>query len=273
MKLYLGSIPHYSLLLRRKSDVMIKLDTFYIQCPKCRSWLEGKTIRSEMVNQSILYSDGKTLNDNYITEIQKMIVCPACSHWFWIDNYEEPLALKNSPKKVYYTWNTWRFYGIHFSSNEGHLALISHYNKFLSNQKYDAEKEIYFRRFLWWAYNDLVRYRSQMSFKCLISGQMSFLVWYRNRKRLKKGLELFLQHHEDFVNNLRRLLALIENRYTEDDEEFEATNLEVMEIYREIGEHEKAAELLGQVTRRTHYISFIEKKNNNKDPFVFTVTG
>jgi hypothetical protein len=52
--------------------------------------MEGHLLISSMVNQSILYSDGKILNDGYITENQKMIVCPACSHWSWVEKYEEP---------------------------------------------------------------------------------------------------------------------------------------------------------------------------------------
>ena len=78
---------------------MIKFDTFYMQCPCCKSWLEGHIVRSEMINKSVLYSDGKILNDNYITELQKVVICPACSHYFWVNEYSEPLVTKVKPSR------------------------------------------------------------------------------------------------------------------------------------------------------------------------------
>ena len=56
---------------------MLKFDSFYFQCPHCQAWLEGRNLKAELVNQAILYSDGKVLNDNLITTPQKMIICPS----------------------------------------------------------------------------------------------------------------------------------------------------------------------------------------------------
>ena len=55
---------------------MLKYDSYYFHCPNCHAWLEGRNLKAEMVNQSILYSDGKVLNDNLITTPQKMLMCP-----------------------------------------------------------------------------------------------------------------------------------------------------------------------------------------------------
>ena len=54
---------------------MLKYDSYYFQCPHCQAWLEGRNLKAEMVNEAILYSDGKVLNDNLITTPQKMIMC------------------------------------------------------------------------------------------------------------------------------------------------------------------------------------------------------
>lgn len=252
---------------------MIKFDTFYIQCPRCKSWMEGHLLVSSMVNQSILYSDGIILNDGYLTENQKMIVCPACNHWSWIDKTEEPYIRKTKPEANYYTWNSWRFYGIHFESNKGKLALIEHYKNFIEKAEYSIDQEIYFRRLLWWAYNDLIRNKFQISIERYTSKEMSLRVWYRNRKKILEGTKLFKQHHEDFLDNLSILAHLLEDRYTPDDEEYEATNLDIIEMYRQLGDFDKAKELLEKTSRRTYFISRIEEKVKEKDDLVFLVTG
>ena len=252
---------------------MIKFDTYYIQCPRCKSWMEGHLLISSMVNQSILYSDGKILNDGYITENQKMIVCPACNHWSWIEKHEEPFISKTKPAENFYTWNSWRFYGVHFGSNEGRIALVNHYKSFLEKSEHNKDQEIYFRRLMWWAYNDLVRNKYQASIERYTSKEMSFKVWYRNRKKILEGIEIFRKCQDYFKDNLRNLIELYKLRYTPDDEEYESVNLDIIEIYRQLGEFENAKALLEQTTRRTHFISKIEEKVDRKDSLVFLVSG
>ncbi len=252
---------------------MIKFDTFYIQCPRCGSWMEGRLLISSMVNQSILYSDGKILNDGYLTENQKMIVCPACSHWSWVEKYEEPYICKTKPSSTFYTWNSWRFYGVHFLSNKGKMALVNHYRNFLNNGNYNIDQEIYFRRLMWWAFNDLVRNKFQIYIERYISKEMSFKVWYRNRKKILEGMRLFKENHEEFKDNLRALMELYKLRYTPDDEKYESVNLDIIEIYRQLGDFENAKKLLEQTTRRTHFISTIEKKVQEENDLVFLVSG
>ncbi len=252
---------------------MIKFDTFYVQCPRCKSWMEGRLLISSMVNQSILYSDGKILNDSYMTETQKMIVCPACSHWSWMEKYEEPYISRTKPNEAFYTWNSWRFYGTHHVSTRGKMALVNHYMNFLDNGNYNIEQEIYFRRLLWWAINDFVRNKHQINIERYTSKEMSFKVWYRNRKKILEGMALFKKSHDYFKENLRTLIDLYKLRYTPDDEEYESVNLDIIEIYRQLGDFENAKLLLEQTSRRTHFISMIEKKVEEKDDLVFLVSG
>lgn len=235
--------------------------------------MEGHLLISSMVNQSILYSDGKILNDGYLTESQKMVVCPACNHWSWIDRYEEPYIRKTSPDESFYTWNSWRFYGVHFGSNEGRLALVNHYRNFIRKSDYTLDQEIYFRRLMWWAYNDLVRNLYQINIDRYLLKEMSFKVWYRNRKKQLDGLAIFEQHHNDFIENLNRLVCILKDRYTPDDEEYESTNLDIIEMYRQLGDFDNARKLLDETSRRTYFISAIEQKVEERDSRVFLVTG
>ena len=94
---------------------MLKFDPYYFQCPCCKAWFEGRNLKSELVNEAILYSDGKILYDNYITTRQKMILCPSCGHTFWVEEPKEPFITLEKPKEAIYSWNTWRFFGINFS--------------------------------------------------------------------------------------------------------------------------------------------------------------
>lgn len=252
---------------------MIKFDTFYMQCPCCKSWLEGHIVRSEMINKSVLYSDGKILNDNYITELQKVVICPACSHYFWVNEYSEPLVTKVKPDAPYYNWNHWRFFGVHFGSNRGRLALVDHYKRFIEIVGDDKDKELYLRRLMWWAFNDLVRNNYQMRISFLLSGKMSFNVWRKNRNKQLEGRFLFRKHHEEYLNNLKHLLILLKGRYNPDDEEYEAAFLEIVEIYREMGEYDEAQKMISNIGRRTHYIAHIEDEIKKRHDFVFLVVG
>lgn len=235
--------------------------------------MEGHIVRSEMVNKSVLFSDGKTLNDTYITEIQKLIICPSCSQWLWVEKYEEPIVSYKKPDAPYYNWNNWRFFGVCFSKNAGRMALKEHYQRALDVVKGDIDKELYLRRLMWWAYNDWVRNNYQGKLKYLLSGQMSFNVWRKNRLKLLEGRLLFRKYHAEYVKNMKALLVLLKSRYTPNDEEYESSMLEIIELYREMGEYEEAQKMLDTIPRRTHYIAKIESEVKKKHDFVFLVVG
>ena len=57
------------------------------------------------------------------------------------------------------------------------------------------------------------------------------------------------------------------------DEEYESTNLDIIEMYRQLGDFENAKRLLSETTRRTFFISRIEEKVEERDDLVFLVTG
>lgn len=246
---------------------MLKFDPYYFQCPNCQAWLEGRNLKSELVNEAILYSDGKILYDNYITTRQKLVMCPSCAHAFWIENPAEPIITLQKPESYIYSWNTWRFYGISFSDNKGKMALINHYKTFLQKSHYEPSKEIYLRRLLWWAYNDLHRNHQHIRLKYFLNGFMSFGVWHCNRNLIIEGEKLFLKNQKDFTDNLQRLQALLEKHPEEQ------IDLEMPEIYRELRQFDKAKELLDQAGSRTHFTNEMIRHSKWKDPRVFMVSG
>ena len=214
-----------------------------------------------------MYSDGKILYDNYIITKQKLILCPSCAHTFWIENPVEPLITYEKPEAKVYSWNTWRFYGIRFSDNKGKLALINHYQTFLKKSHYEAHNEIYLRRFLWWAYNDLHRNHQHIHLKYFLNGFMSYGVWHCNRKMIREGEKLLLKNYKDYTDNLKRLKALLEKHPEEQ------TDLELPEIYRELRQFDKAKELLDKAGSRTHFTNEMLRHSKWKDARVFMVSG
>ena len=246
---------------------MLKYDSYYFQCPQCQAWLEGRNLKAELVNEAILYSDGKVLYDNYITTRQKMILCPSCGHTFWVEDPKEPFITFEKPLSAVYSWNTWRFFGINFSENKGKMALVKHYQQFLDKTYYDPKKEIYLRRLLWWAYNDLHRNFHFIRLKYLFNGFMSYGVWSCYRRMLLEGEKLFIKNQKDFNENLERLLALLEKHPEEQ------VDHEVPEIHRELRHFDRAKEILEKRSSRTHFTSEILRRLKWKDARVFMVTG
>lgn len=201
------------------------------------------------------------------THSTKLILCPSCGHNFWIENPVEPLITYEKPDFEVYSWNTWRFYGVRHSDNKGKLALINHYKTFLKKSHYEPKKEIYLRRFLWWAYNDLHRNHQHVRLKYFLNGFMSFGVWNNNRRMILEGEKLFIKNYKDFTANLNRLLSLLEKHPEEQ------LDLELPEIYRELRQFDKAKELLDQAGSRTHFTNEMLRHSKWKDGRVFMVSG
>ncbi len=246
---------------------MLKFDPYYFQCPNCQAWFEGRNLKSELVNEAILYSDGKILYDNLITIRQKMILCPSCGHTFWVENPQEPFITLEKPDGAIYSWNTWRFFGINFSDNRGKMALVKHYQQFLKKSSYEPKREIYLRRLLWWAFNDLHRNFHYVRWKYWLNGFMSYGVWSAYRRMMLEGEKLFIKHSKEFSDNLNRLIALLEKH---PEEQFD---LELPEIYRELRQFDKVKAMLENASSRTHFTNEILRHSKWKDSRVFMVTG
>lgn len=138
---------------------------------------------------------------------------------------------------------------------------------FLQKSHYEPTKEIYLRRLLWWAYNDLHRNHQHIRLRYFLNGFMSFGVWHCNRSLIIEGEKLFFKNLNGFTENLKRLQVLLEKHPEEQ------IDLEMPEIYRELRQFDKAKELLDQVGSRTHFTNEMIRHSKWKDPRVFMVSG
>ena len=145
--------------------------------------------------------------------------------------------------------------------------MIQHYQQFLAKTHYEPKREIYLRRLLWWAYNDLHRNFQYISPKYLLNGFMSYGVWSSYRGMLLEGEKLFIKNMKDFNDNLHRLLVLLEKHPEEQ------VDLELPEIYRELRQFDKTKEILEKRSSRTHFTNELLRRLKWKDSRVFMVTG
>ena len=246
---------------------MTSFELFYVQCPCCGAWLTGKKAKAETINQSVLYSDGMVISDLFPVNPQKLVCCPGCSHAFWLEPHHEHPKVEGINDMGPYAWGSWRFFGANLDENRGRMALIRHYLRILDQLKpFAPEQEIYLRYALLWAYNDLYRHSKEGAVGRLIRSHSSMRVRLSQYLFHREGIRLFLAHQNGFIRNINRLIALLEQNPPDD-------LVQLVELYREAGEFQKAKDLLKSVPRRTHYINRLMACIKESDKKVFRVAG
>ena len=246
---------------------MTSFEDFFVKCKCCEAFLIGKTPKTETVSQSALYSDGMIINDLIPLNPQKLVLCPACGYLFWLQQEDCLAAIAVEDEQKAYQWNSWRFFGCNLLDNKGRMALINHYWVALEKLNYIAvSQEIIIRKSLLWAYNDLYRDAGSWQFSDFLNGKISFNYWLSSKRFDQQGVELFSSEKERFTANLERLIYLLESSGT-------AEIAELAELYRELGDFDKASTLLQGVLRRTHFIGLLNKHVLEKNKKVFKVAG
>lgn len=246
---------------------MTSFEDFYISCPCCSSWLIGKKAKADSVNQSVLYSDGMIINDLIPANPQQIVLCPACGFLFWMQKDACHNSIPESDKLTAYSWPNWRFFGCNLLDNHGKIALINHYWKAIELlQPLSVQQEIIVRKSLLWAYNDLYRDANTWRFVDVVRGKINFFYWIISRKFNRKGRALFESERRHFEANIHRLIELLER-----DPNSEPAV--IAELYRELGEFEKAMLHLSKIVRRTHYINLLNTHIQLRDKSVFKVAG
>jgi hypothetical protein len=246
---------------------MTSFEDFYIQCNCCEAWLIGKTPKVETVSQSLLYSDGMIINDLIPANPQKLVLCPACGKFFWILKENCLEAIPEIDQVIAYPWTSWRFFGCNLLDNRGRKALINQYWQSLELMKpLSQQQEIWIRQSLLWAYNDLYRDAERWRFSDLLKGRVSLRYLLNSRLFNKEGVAYFESEKKRIEANV---LALI-NLYEQDEASEPAM---IAELYREIGNFVKAAEILRNIIRKTHYINMLNKCVQAGNRAVFKVAG
>jgi hypothetical protein len=246
---------------------------FEISCPNCAARLAGKRLKTESINFSELYSDGKMLCDGILSAEQRIVICPSCSHTFWIPEKSELKTYESNEiisfDNTVYEFSNWHQFGASTSKTDGKKALILHFQELLMRMKpFTVEQEIYLRKGLLWAINDLVREKRIYSLSDIFKGSFNFFSWRNERKEWLKQQIMYIKFSDLRVSNIKRLIELI--RISDDKD---INRAYIAELYREKGNFTKTIQLIGELSRSTHYVSLILEKAKKGITNVFKVAG
>lgn len=251
---------------------------FYFQCPECAAVLAGKRLDSPAVNVTELFSDGKMICDEFLSEPQMIVVCPSCSHIFWVRDPASPretivpsfteLTGKNQ-KKTVYPHSSWYLFGANTSRTQGKLALINHYSRIIAQfRPLSAEKELYIRKGLLWAQNDLVRKTEFYTLTDFFRGDISFSTWRHERKHRLVFKLYFMNMLPAYKANIKRMIEILRS-----SQDREVEKVYLAELYRLKGDFTKSLELIDELHRSTHFVNIIRNKALKKVSAVFKVAG
>jgi hypothetical protein len=119
---------------------------------------------------------------------------------------------------------------------------------------------------LLWAYNDLYRDAEKWQFSDFIKGKVSLHYLLNSRSFNKDGVAFFVAEKQSIEANVLALIHL----YEQDDTTEPAL---IAELYREIGNFVKAAEILKNIVRKTHYINMLNEYVKRGNKAVFKIAG
>ncbi len=218
-----------------------------------------------------LYSDGKMLCDDFLAEPQWLVCCPSCSHVFWRSkNQEDHIPeVKIADSGSVYPYSSWYLFGVNVRQTAGKKALIRRFEKYLLMLRpLMPEQELYLRKSLLWAINDLVREKQANDFFALFKGKTHFRSWRRIRHQLLTEKLLFHTYSKVYNDNIKRLIELVRSF-----PEKEADKVYLAELYRLKGNFARSTEVLDKLNRATYYAHQIRLRVGKKNPAVFKVAG
>lgn len=251
---------------------------FYFHCPECAAVLTGKQLESPAIHCTELFSDGKMMCDELLSEPQMIVVCPSCGHIFWaidpafpdkilVPSFKE-LSTKQQ-KVAVYPYSSWYLFGSNTYRTFGKLALINQYSHLLAHYRpLSAEKELYLRKGLLWAQNDLVRKSSTYKFMDFVKGDVSFSTWRHDRNHRLLFKYHFLKQSAAYKANIKRMIEILRS-----SQDREVEKVYLAELYRLKGDFSKSLELVTELNRSTHFVNIIRNKALKKMSTVFKVAG
>ena len=239
---------------------------YAFSCPRCKAIMSGKRLKDNAIYFTELYSDGKMICDGFIASDQQLVLCPSCAHTFWMDEKIQLSDLDDfTNKSQIYPFQSWYLFGTDPRETEGILALVEHCKRMLTTMKpYTTEQEMYLRKLLLWAYNDLIRFHATKSHFHLLHP----MVYFRSIKKKAKQAQLFRKLQPAYSSNIKLLISLL--RVHDNKPESRAF---IAELFREKGNFIKSIEILTAMNRSTYFVNEIMHKAQHKDTFVFKVAG
>jgi hypothetical protein len=253
---------------------MNSIHTFYIKCPVCEAELAGKLHESLGINCTELYSDGKMICDELLSEPQLIVQCPSCSHIFWKDEtvsltVSDENSDQGTHKVAIYPYSSWYLFGTNPNRSQGKIALIQHFTQLLSYLRpLNSKQEIYLRKSLLWAYNDLLRRNYSFTFLDFLKGKISYGTWRHERNHRLKEKFYFLKYTLSYKSNIKRIIDILRSA-----QDKEVDKVYLAELYRIKGNFDKAIEILNELNRSTHYVTMIRSKALKRNSTVFKVAG
>ena len=253
---------------------MNSIHTFYIKCPVCEAELAGKLHESLGINCTELYSDGKMICDELLSEPQLIVQCPSCSHIFWKDEtvsltVSDENSDQGTHKVAIYPYSSWYLFGTNPNRSQGKIALIQHFTQLLSYLRpLNSKQEIYLRKSLLWAYNDLIRRNYSFTFLDFLKGKISYGTWRHERNHRLKEKFYFLKYTLSYKSNIKRIIDILRSA-----QDKEVDKVYLAELYRLKGNFDKAIEILNELNRSTHYVTMIRSKALKLNSTVFKVAG
>ncbi len=246
--------------------------TFYYDCPACKAVLSGKQHDMLGVNCTELYSDGKMICDEYLSAPQLLVRCPSCSYLFWTkdpNHCSEEKMTTPVDKTSVYPYSSWYLFGANTTRSLGKFALIKQLEKAIATLRpLNADQELYLRKQLLWAFNDLVRITYKSGFWSFLKGELSFSAWrHVHRQRLREKL-FYVWRSDTYKSNIKRIIELIRSSADK-----EVDKVYIAELYRLKGNFSRSIEILDELHRATHYANLIRERATKKNPAVFKVAG
>jgi hypothetical protein len=212
---------------------------------------------SYTVFQSQNYSDGKS--DNGVPDERMVSICVGCSCPFWRDDaiipYEDFVEMPaDLPFAKDINEHLWNF------EDDRQVQRIGFYKDLLDKGFHDSdEKEAYLRTRLWWAVNNLLRYRRR--WMPPFRPRLILSAIRHNRKKR----QLFMHYRQLLQDNLERLIFLYIKGGDTD-------LLYLANMYREKGDFSKAAGVLAKTDNtKDKFYRVLLKKCRRSDFRVFEI--
>lgn len=231
---------------------MTTFQPIILKCPLCNQKMHHYELTSYTVFHSTIYSDSKTITNSFADNNSAIRICASCNKAFWVDDAvietDNPYALvDNVPKAM-------DILDLPFNMSEHVIEnMIKFYENLLKQGfAYSNEKKYYLRIRLWWAINDLIRYRMPglKMFKELVH----FHVFWNYLKNHYKQRQVFKNFNMLFSENLLQLISLTDIKSDED-------YILMAEMHRELGRFKKARAIINEASNLSNSI---EKKMKTK---------
>ncbi len=153
---------------------MLPAPTQLIECPTCKSlmkkpgWLSGNTFGAK------IYSDGKKVAE-MLPNFPQITKCKKCNNIFWVKD-AKVIGEFEWGNKISQEWEA--------APELGFLSIEDYHSALNSDLSIDKNHELYFRKNIWWSFND--RQRNDLPF---FNNDEERQLWFENLKKLCELLD------------------------------------------------------------------------------------